>query len=281
MIWVDHISSRYHLTLNSGFANYLDSTVGPSVDQWSHLAATFDGSTARFYIDGAEVASRAYAGDVGASDTWRIGAYGSAPGGFFDGVVDDVRIYGRALSAAEVLSDMNTAVAAPDTIPPGAPGTLSAAGGPGQIELSWGAASDNVGVAAYEVHRSTSDGFTPSAATRIGEAGGTTYADSPPAAGTYYYRVAARDAAGNVGPMSNQATATATGDATPPTVAVTAPAAGSTISGVTTLTASAADNAGVVGVRFMVDNQSVGAEDTSAPYSLAWDTRAALNGGHR
>ena len=219
------------------------------------------------------MANRTYAGDVGASDTWRIGAYGSTPGGFFDGVVDDVRIYGRALSAAEVQSDMNTPVASPDTIPPGAPGTLSATGSPAQAGLTWGAASDNVGVTAYEIYRSTSSGFVPSAATRIGEAAGTTFDDAPLAAGTYYYRVAARDAAGNVGPPSNQATATATPDATPPNVSITAPASGSTVSGVANVTASATDNADVVGVQFKVDGQNVGAEDTSAPYSLA-GTRA-------
>ena len=41
----------------------------------------------------------AFTGNVGDSNTWRIGAYGSTAGGFFDGLIDDVRIYNRALSA--------------------------------------------------------------------------------------------------------------------------------------------------------------------------------------
>ena len=70
---------------------YLDSGVNPIVGQWQHLAATFDGTTARYYIDGLQVASRAVSGSVGNSNTWRIGAYGSAPGGFFDGIIDELR----------------------------------------------------------------------------------------------------------------------------------------------------------------------------------------------
>ena len=50
----------------------------------------------------------------------------------------------------------------------------------------------------------------------------------PPAAGTYFYKVIAQDAAGNVSPASNQASATVTTavDTTPPTVSLTAPANG-------------------------------------------------------
>ena len=84
---------------------YLDSGRNPVVGQWQHLAATFDGTTARFYVDGVEVASRAFSGSVGTSNTWRIGAYGGGPGGFFDGVIDEVRVYDRALGAAEILAD--------------------------------------------------------------------------------------------------------------------------------------------------------------------------------
>jgi len=35
-----------------------------------------------------------------------MGAYGVNPGGFFDGVIDDVRIYDRALTAAQIQADM-------------------------------------------------------------------------------------------------------------------------------------------------------------------------------
>ena len=45
------------------------------------------------------------------------------------------------------------------------------------------------------------------------------------------------------------------------------------MSGVTTIAATATDNIGVAGVQFRVDGVNVGAEDLTAPYELAWDTR--------
>jgi len=66
----------------------------------------------------------------------------------------------------------------------------------------------------------------------------------------------------------------------PPVVSVTSPANGSTVSGTVTLSANASDDVGVAGVQFQVDGANVGAEDTSAPYSVTWDSRLAGNGPH-
>jgi fibronectin type 3 domain-containing protein len=219
MIWVDHLATHYQLTMNQGMSNYLDSGRNPSAGVWQHLTATFDGAVARFYVDGAEVASRTVSVSIGSANSWRVGAYGVTPTGFFDGLIDEVRVYSRALSAAEIQTDMTQPVSSllgSDTTPPSAPGTLTATAGAGQVGLSWGAASDNVGVARYEVYRSTTAGFTPSASNRIAQPTGTAYTDTGLAAGNYYYRVAAEDAAANIGPTSSQAGATVP-DTTPPT----------------------------------------------------------------
>src|SRR6267378_4381982 len=58
-------------------------------------------------------------------------------------------------------------------------------------------------------------------------------------------------------------------------VTVSSPAAGSTVSGATTVSASASDNVGVVGVQFKLDGANLGAEDTTAPHSISWDTTGA------
>jgi hypothetical protein len=63
-------------------------------------------------------------------------------------------------------------------------------------------------------------------------------------------------------------------------VSVTAPAPGATLGGTVTVTASASDDVGVTGVRFTLDGQTLGAEDTSSPYSVTWDTTTASNGNH-
>ncbi|HEU4520947.1 MAG TPA: Ig-like domain-containing protein, partial [Thermoanaerobaculia bacterium] len=69
-------------------------------------------------------------------------------------------------------------------------------------------------------------------------------------------------------------------DTTAPVVTISAPAAGSTVGGAATIDATATDNVGVAGVRFYVDGAAVGSEDSSAPYSVSWNTLTAANGSH-
>lgn len=69
-------------------------------------------------------------------------------------------------------------------------------------------------------------------------------------------------------------------DTTPPTVSITNPSANSTVSGTVTVTASASDNVGVVGVQFMLDGANLGAEVSTSPYSVVWDTTGVANGSH-
>jgi hypothetical protein len=200
----------------------------------------------------------------------------------FAGSIDEVRVYRRALTAGEIQTDMSTAIvgAVTDSQAPSAPGTLTATGGLGQVQLSWGAASDNVGVTKYNVYRAATAGFTPSTSNRIAQPTGTSYSDTSLTPGTWFYRVTAQDAAGNVGPASNEASATATSDTTPPTVSVTAPAAGATVTGTINLNSTASDNVAVAGVQFKVDGNDVGSEDTTSPYSVTWDTLTATAGSH-
>ncbi|MFA6957932.1 MAG: Ig-like domain-containing protein [Thermoanaerobaculia bacterium] len=71
----------------------------------------------------------------------------------------------------------------------------------------------------------------------------------------------------------------ATADTEAPATSITAPAAGATVSGATTVTASATDNVGVTGVEFLLDGAVV-ATDTTSPYSWSWNTTTAANGAH-
>ncbi|HEY2987082.1 MAG TPA: LamG-like jellyroll fold domain-containing protein, partial [Candidatus Binatia bacterium] len=75
---------------------------------WSHLAATYDGSTLRLYINGNLAGSRALSDTVSTStNPLRIGG-DTLTKRFFQGLIDEVRIYDRALSQSEIQSDMNT-----------------------------------------------------------------------------------------------------------------------------------------------------------------------------
>jgi hypothetical protein len=85
---------------------------GPALPlrRWSHLAMTWDGSVVRVYRDGAQVASHALSGAAPGSDgPLRIGGNAIWPE-FFKGVIDEVRVYDRALSPAEVARDRDAAI---------------------------------------------------------------------------------------------------------------------------------------------------------------------------
>jgi glucose/arabinose dehydrogenase/PKD repeat protein len=71
-----------------------------------------------------------------------------------------------------------------------------------------------------------------------------------------------------------------TSDTQPPTVKITAPTGGSTVSGTVSVTATASDNVGVLGVQFKLDGKVLGAEDTVAPYATSWNTTVVPNGSH-
>jgi Concanavalin A-like lectin/glucanases superfamily len=81
------------------------------VDRWSAVAVTYDGATERLYVNGDEVTSRASSGAIQVTpDPLWIG--GNQPyGEHFRGVIDEVRVYSRALGAREIRADMARPVA--------------------------------------------------------------------------------------------------------------------------------------------------------------------------
>ncbi|HET7540231.1 MAG TPA: fibronectin type III domain-containing protein, partial [Polyangiaceae bacterium] len=160
----------------------------------------------------------------------------------------------RATDAANNLGSYSNAASAttatpPDTQAPSAPTSLAASSvSVSQINLTWTAATDNVGVTSYLIERCA--GVSCSNFAQIATATSTSFSNTGLSASTSYsYRVRASDAANNLGGYSNTASATT---ATPPdTQAPSAPsnllANVSSISQIDLTWTAATDNVGVTG----------------------------------
>ena len=87
-------------------ACYADPKYVAATDRWIHVAATYNGWVARLYADGVEVCSRWSWGSQAMPEApFTMSGYLDDSGAIVDeitGRIDDVRIYARALSAAEI-----------------------------------------------------------------------------------------------------------------------------------------------------------------------------------
>ncbi|MFZ0033784.1 MAG: LamG domain-containing protein, partial [Sedimentisphaerales bacterium] len=74
---------------------------------WHHVAGTYDGNEVKLYIDGVLKATTAHSGTIG-TNTYNvnIGTNSQYPERLYNGLIDDVRIYDKALSQAEIASIM-------------------------------------------------------------------------------------------------------------------------------------------------------------------------------
>ena len=126
---------------------------------WTHLAATYDGTTLALYVNGTQVSQTAVGGSI-VTSTGALKIGGNAIWGeFFSGLIDEVRIYNRTLSSAQIQGDMTRAITNPDTAPPSAPTGLTATGSSSSAQLNWIASTDDVGVTRYDLYRSTTLGL--------------------------------------------------------------------------------------------------------------------------
>ena len=109
-------------------ADFEDSNLGVNVpvtgttavplDEWHHVAATFDGTTWRLYLDGNLEATRNAGGLVPRADSIQHAAIASAlnstgaPAGYFNGYLDEVRIWSGARTQSQIRASLNFEIAA-------------------------------------------------------------------------------------------------------------------------------------------------------------------------
>ena len=78
------------------------------LNEWVHLAGTYDGKNLIAYENGKAVETLKHEGDINAGkDVLRIGARTDNAGGKFRGVLDEVAIFGEALTEQEIQDIMN------------------------------------------------------------------------------------------------------------------------------------------------------------------------------
>jgi glucose/arabinose dehydrogenase len=247
-----------------------------ALNTWAHIASTYDGTTLRLFINGVQVSTFATTGNIIATtNLLRIGGSPALGTQYFAGLIDEVRIYNKALTAAEIQSDMITPIA-PDVTNPTVNITAPAAGTvSGTVNVNANA-SDNISVVGVQFLLNGANLGTEDLTAPYSVPWNTIAATN----GTYTLTARARDGAGNTTTSAGViVTVDNATDITPPVVSITAPSAGNVV-GTINVTANASDNTGVTGVQFLLDGANLGTEDIVAPYSVSWNTLVPGNGNH-
>jgi PKD repeat protein len=99
-----------NLALAGGSSQSATGSSGLPLNSWSYLSATYNGSSLALYVNGNLVQTTSASGKITTSNgALQIGGY-SGLGQYFNGLIDEVRIYNQALTQSQFQTDMNTPV---------------------------------------------------------------------------------------------------------------------------------------------------------------------------
>ena len=261
---------------------------------WHHAVATQGSDGMRLYVDGTQIgalpnqtAAQSYWG------SWKIGGdqLNSWPlrpsSNYFAGSIDEFAVYptvafGGAGHRPLQHRQGNRTAGPRHTSSRGRDG-IAAAVTASDVAVSWNETTDNVGVTEYQVHRSDTSGFTPSAASLVATLNGSTlsWIDAGRPAGTSYYQVLAADEAGNVSGPSNEASATVVPLPQPVTLTLTPTAdtyvnagAPNTATGSFTTLATRGTSAYITYMRFNASSQVPAGQHACVSATLKFSTTA-------
>jgi len=164
----------------------------------------------------------------------------------------------------------------PDTIPPVISNTGASAVTSSSAVITWN--TDETASTIVEYGPTTTYGFTAANPSQVKVHAITLINLTSDT--VYNYRVRSTDLAGNTATSGNYSLATGVADNAEPTIALTAPASGGNLSNTVTLSATASDNVGIVGVKFFIGGSEV-FDDAISPYSFSWDSRWVNNGSQQ
>lgn len=98
--------------VNTSWKTVLSPSNALVVNTWQHVAGTYDGDTLRLFVNGVQVATTGFKGTIDQSYSYpaRIGRLADPAQSatrYFNGKIDEVRIWNRALTVAELLNNYN------------------------------------------------------------------------------------------------------------------------------------------------------------------------------
>lgn len=140
---------RPNVSIRQGDTTYMaNGSSQLPINTWTHLAATYDGSVLREYVNGALSGSTTQSGSINTSSgALRIGG-NTIWNEWFNGRIDEVRIYNRALGQSEIQTDMNTAIT-PASPYPSASFSVTPANEGGTAQVSFANAAGGSGSYRY------------------------------------------------------------------------------------------------------------------------------------
>jgi autotransporter-associated beta strand protein len=196
---------------NTGFLRYAITTGGGSKEQgiisntpistgvYTHFAVTWSGNVGILYMNGLEVgrntAMTLKPSSLGTTTQNWFGRSQYSADAYLTGILDDIRIYSRQLSATEITNLVNAAAPSQPT------GLTVASAVSKNIQLSWTAST---GASSYSIKRSATSG---SGYTTIASATAASYTDTTVASGGPYYYIVTGKAGLFESAPSNQVTA--------------------------------------------------------------------------
>jgi hypothetical protein len=185
---------RFSLRTGTQTTTLTASTGTLPLNTWYHAAATYDGSRMRLYLNGTEVGSMAKSGSLSAGRNVAVNV-GRSPGGstYLRGAIDDVLVYGAALTPADIVTLVGLGSTTSSNQPPSvsltAPASNTVFDAPAAITLNATASDPDGSVARVDFYSGT---------TIIGTDASSPYSISwaNVAAGAYSVIAVARDNAG-------------------------------------------------------------------------------------
>ena len=242
-LWLTNANNaRAHFGSGTAVVTVVGSTVVNT--EWHHLVATYDNATARVYVDGVLDGTKTSTVRMAANtQPLSVGREAATAASFFGGTLDEVAVYNKVLTPAEIQAHFLAA----DITPPAVTLTTPAAGSitnsqtPGYSGAAGTAAGDSTTVT-VKVYAGTSATGLPVQTLTTTRSGAAWSASSlvPLIDGTYTTQAEQADASGNVG---TSAARTFTVDTATPSVTLTDPAQGAATADATPALSGAAGTA--------------------------------------